>query len=215
MFTSSVRARPCPADRPYLASAMHWQRQPDSLDVIGGGNAASGLPLGRRRWRSGQSVRQRDDSLQAPASLRCRAADPATPHRTWIQPGRVPPHRAGPGRTRARRWSRVRCAAGWRGRSPRPGTTSPGQGADLGEFHPRTADAGLAPRRAPRDSISAGKHANHPAAAGSGWSRKIQRTSRLRTPSVTGLPGGSADIVPWSGARMPTSHPQRTYARCW
>ena len=30
IFTSSVRTQPCPADRRYLASAMHWQRQPDS-----------------------------------------------------------------------------------------------------------------------------------------------------------------------------------------
>ena len=56
----------------------------------------------------------------------CRlATGQATPRRTWIHPGRVPRHRAGPGRTRARRWPRVRCGAGWRGRLPRsPGSTS-------------------------------------------------------------------------------------------
>ena len=35
---------------------------------------------------------------------RCPAAGPATAHRTWNHPGRVPRHQAAPGRTRGRRW---------------------------------------------------------------------------------------------------------------
>ena len=53
-----------PADRPYLASAVHWQRQPDSTDVIGGGNVASGVPrwagAGRGEQSRGPVARQRD-----------------------------------------------------------------------------------------------------------------------------------------------------------
>jgi len=56
------------------------------------------------------------------------AAGLANARRTWIHPCRVPHHRAGPGRTRARRRPRLCCAAGWRGRSPRsPVSTSAGR----------------------------------------------------------------------------------------
>jgi hypothetical protein len=51
---------------------MHWQHQPDSLDVIGGGDVISGVPgwagAGRGGRNGGQPARQRG-SLQAPASL--------------------------------------------------------------------------------------------------------------------------------------------------
>jgi hypothetical protein len=57
-----------PADRPCLASAVHRQRQPGSLDVIGGGHVASGVPgsagAGRGGRPAGLSARHRD-SLQA------------------------------------------------------------------------------------------------------------------------------------------------------
>src|SRR6266852_230157 len=46
-----------------------------------------------------------------------------------------------------------------------------------------------------RDSIRAGKRPNHPATAASSWPGKIQRTSRLRTASVTWLSGGAAVIA--------------------
>ena len=59
---------------------------------------------------------------------RRQAAGPAIPRRTWIHLGRVPYHRVGRGRTRARRWPRVRCGADRRGRSPRtPVSTRPGR----------------------------------------------------------------------------------------
>jgi hypothetical protein len=50
-----------------------------------------------------------------------------------------------------------------------------------------------------RDSIAAGKRPNQPATAASSWPGKIQCTSRLRTPSATGLSGGAAAIVTCSG----------------
>lgn len=46
-----------------------------------------------------------------------------------------------------------------------------------------------------RVSSSAGKRANQPATAVSSWPGKIQRTSRLRIPSVTGLSGCAAVII--------------------
>jgi hypothetical protein len=46
-----------------------------------------------------------------------------------------------------------------------------------------------------RDSVAAGNRPNHPATALSSRPGKIQRTSRLRTASVTALSGGSAVIV--------------------
>ena len=47
-----------------------------------------------------------------------------------------------------------------------------------------------------RDRVSAGKRPNHSAAAVSSWPGKNQRTSRLRTPAVTGLSHALAVIVP-------------------
>ncbi len=46
-----------------------------------------------------------------------------------------------------------------------------------------------------RDSVLAGNRANHRATAASSWPGKIQRTSRLRTASVTGLSGGTPVIA--------------------
>jgi hypothetical protein len=71
-FTGSGCSPALPADRPYLASAMHSQRQPDSLDVIGGGHVASGVPrwagAGRGEQNGGPADSARD-SLHAPASV--------------------------------------------------------------------------------------------------------------------------------------------------
>jgi hypothetical protein len=68
-------------------------------------------------------------SLHATVSRWRPPVSTATPRRTWIHPGRDACHRAGPGRTRARRWPRVRCGADRPGRLPRsPGSTSPGHG---------------------------------------------------------------------------------------
>src|SRR6266576_7245586 len=59
-FTSSARPQPCQLDRSYLASAMHSQCQPDSLDVIGGVHAACGVTRwagpGRGEQKAGQSA---------------------------------------------------------------------------------------------------------------------------------------------------------------
>ena len=121
-------ARPArPADRLSLASAMRSQRQPDSLDVIGGGNAASGVPVGLAPHEGRASRLGRGTVFRRGVAVGVRPlAQPLRIGPGFIR-GRVPHHRAGPGRTRARRWPRVRCAAGWRGRSPRnPGSTSPG-----------------------------------------------------------------------------------------
>jgi len=67
------------------------------------------------------------------------AAGLATPLRTWIQPGQVPRHRAGAGRTRAPRWPGVRCGADrGGGRLEAQGPPVLAARGDLGEFHPAT-----------------------------------------------------------------------------
>ena len=50
---------------------MHSQRQSDSLAVIGGGSAVSGIPVGRRgvAGRTTDQPVRHTDSLQALASL--------------------------------------------------------------------------------------------------------------------------------------------------
>ena len=60
-----------PADRPYLASVMHWQRQPDSLAMTAAVMSQLAFPVGPAPGvasrTAGQPTRQRD-SLQASLS---------------------------------------------------------------------------------------------------------------------------------------------------
>src|SRR6266566_6204250 len=128
-----------------------------SLDVIGGGSVASGVPRwAGAAWRAEGRASQlgtRTLFMRRP-HLRQRAAGPAIPRRTGIDPGPVP-QRAGPGRTRARRWPQVRCGA-----DARAGRLEPQRPpvlaarADLGEFH--LAPPLLAQPRGARHDLPAG-----------------------------------------------------------
>ena len=126
-----------PPDRPSLTPSH--SKPPVSPDA-----AASRSPQYAARWRSGHrrgpSRPGKGMVFRCQRHSRRRAAGTAISHRSWIHPGQVPPHRAGPGRTRARRWPGVCCAAGWRGRRlEAEGPPVLAVRVDLGEFH-------LAPR---------------------------------------------------------------------
>ena len=111
-------------------------------------------PVPRPKTRS---RRWPDQRISPGRMMWTRFSARTTPHRTWIRLGLVASHRAGPGRTRARRWPQVRRGADRLGRSPRtPGATRVlVRRADLGEFHfaPRL----VTPSRGTRHDLSAGQ----------------------------------------------------------
>ena len=118
---------------------MRSQRQPDSVDVIGGGNVALAFPAGPAPGRGGQNggrVRLGRGQCQAPASLRARPL--AQPLR--VGPGfiRAKFHTSGQGVGEHERGGGLEFAAeqiGGAGRLEAQGPPVLATGADLGEFY--------------------------------------------------------------------------------